>query len=312
MRTAVTRALGGALLVVTLTSGLAACTDDDGSSTPTPEPSTEPTSAPPEPVDLFFGVFGTNEEIAAYPTMAKHFDTVNDRADVTVTAWQNHDGLRRAIEQGKPLPDVFLVSRRDLRWFVDNELTQSGRHPARRARRRLRRRLLARRPRGVQQRQPPAVHAVRRLAPGGLLQREHGRLQPDGDPRARRPERPPALELGPVRDGGEVRGASLPRHQGRRDRPDPAGARAVRLLRRRRPLRRRHRPDVAGLQRRGHAGRPRDRPHAVPRPQADPDPGAARREVPARVVRGGQGRDDHRQPGAGAGAARRCRASAST
>ena len=67
MRTAVTRALGGALLVVTLTSGLAACTDDDGSSTPTPEPSTEPTSSsPPEPVDLFFGVFGTNEEIAAY------------------------------------------------------------------------------------------------------------------------------------------------------------------------------------------------------------------------------------------------------
>jgi multiple sugar transport system substrate-binding protein len=123
VRTAVTRALGGALLVVTLTSGLAACTDESSSPAPTPEPSTEPTSSPSERVDLLFGVYGTNEEIAAYQTMANHFDTVNERADVTVSAWQNHDGLRRAIEQGKPLPDVFLVSRRDLRWFVENGLT---------------------------------------------------------------------------------------------------------------------------------------------------------------------------------------------
>ena len=124
MRTAATRALGGALLVVTLTSGLAACTDESSSPTPTAEPSTEPTSSPSERVDLLFGVFGANEEIAAYQTMANHFDTVNERADVTVTAWQNHDGLRRAIEQGKPLPDVFLVSRRDLRWFVESGLTR--------------------------------------------------------------------------------------------------------------------------------------------------------------------------------------------
>ena len=189
---------------------------------------------------------------------------------------------------------------------------RTRRHPARRARRRLRRRLLPRRPRGVQQRQPLAVHAVRRRAPGGLLQREHGRLQPDGDPRVRRPCRPPAVELGPVRDRGEVRGASVPRDQGRRDRPDPGWVGAVRVLRRRRPLRRRHRPDLARVQRREHAGRPRDDPHPVPGPQADPVPGAARGEVPARVVRGGQGRDDHRHPRAGARSCARCRTSAST
>ena len=125
MRTAVTRALGGALLVVTLTSGLTACTDDGGSSTPTPEPSTDPTSSsPPERIDLTFGVYGTNDEISAYTLMANHFDTVNDRTDVTVKAWLQHDGLRRSIEQNKPLPDVFLVSRRDLRWFVESGLTR--------------------------------------------------------------------------------------------------------------------------------------------------------------------------------------------
>jgi len=76
VRTAVTRALSGLVLVVTLASGLSACTGDDGSSTPTPEPTSEPTTSPTEPVDLTFGVFGSNEEIQAYTTMAKHFDTV--------------------------------------------------------------------------------------------------------------------------------------------------------------------------------------------------------------------------------------------
>ena len=71
-----------------------------------------------------FGAFGSNDEIAVYTTMAEHFTTVNDRADVTVTAWLHHDGLRRSIEQGKPVPDVFLVSRRDLRWFTENGLTR--------------------------------------------------------------------------------------------------------------------------------------------------------------------------------------------
>ncbi len=124
MRTAAARALGACLLVSTIASGLAACTDAGGSSTPSPDPTSEPTTTPTEKVDLSFGVYGTNDEIAVYTTMAKHFDTVDDRADVTVTAWQNHDGLRRAIEQGKPVPDVFLVSRRDLRWFTESGLTR--------------------------------------------------------------------------------------------------------------------------------------------------------------------------------------------
>ena len=124
MRTAAARALGACLLMSTVAAGLAACTDEGSSSTPSPVPTSEPTTTPTEKVDLLFGVYGTNAEIAVYQTMAKHFDTVDDRADVAVSAWQNHYGLRRDIEQGKPLPDVFLVARRDLRWFTESGLTR--------------------------------------------------------------------------------------------------------------------------------------------------------------------------------------------
>jgi multiple sugar transport system substrate-binding protein len=122
--TAAARALGACLLVSTIATGLAACTDEGGSSTPSPGPTSEPTTSPTEKVDLQFGAYGSNDEIAVYITMAKHFNTVDDRADVTVTAWQHHDGLRRALEQGRPMPDVFLVSRRDLRWFTERGLTR--------------------------------------------------------------------------------------------------------------------------------------------------------------------------------------------
>ena len=50
MRTAVTRALGGLVVVATLACGLSACTGDEGSSTPTPQPSSEPTTSPTERV----------------------------------------------------------------------------------------------------------------------------------------------------------------------------------------------------------------------------------------------------------------------
>ena len=114
----------GWLLAASLVSGLAACSDEPSSSTPATQPTSEPPTTAEEPVDLAFGVFGRNDEIAAYTTMAKQFEAVDDRAEVTVLAWQRHDGLRRWLEQGKDLPDVFLVSRRDLRWYVESGLTR--------------------------------------------------------------------------------------------------------------------------------------------------------------------------------------------
>ena len=124
MRSAAARRLGCCLLATTLTVGLAACSDTPSSSTPQTEPTSSPPSSAAEPVDLLFGAFGSNEEIAAYTTMAKGFEAVDDNAEVTVRAWQKHDGLRKDLEQGKQLPDVFLVSRRDLQWYVESGLTR--------------------------------------------------------------------------------------------------------------------------------------------------------------------------------------------
>jgi multiple sugar transport system substrate-binding protein len=75
-------------------------------------------------VKLTFGVYGSPDEVAAYTDMARHFDSTNERAEVAVEHWKGHDGLRTAVERGDPLPDVFLVSRRDMRWYLDNQLTR--------------------------------------------------------------------------------------------------------------------------------------------------------------------------------------------
>jgi multiple sugar transport system substrate-binding protein len=56
--------------------------------------------------------------------MANHFDSVDESAEVEVKSWDSHDGLRKAIADGEPLPDAFLVSRRDLRWYTENQLTR--------------------------------------------------------------------------------------------------------------------------------------------------------------------------------------------
>ena len=125
MRRRAGRALGCALATVAVTATLTACTGDSSSSpTPPPETSSAPTTSPSAPVDLSFGVFGSADEVAAYSTMAKNFDSVNDGAEVTVEHWRGHAGLRRAVEKGEPLPDVFLVSRRDLRWYLEQQLTR--------------------------------------------------------------------------------------------------------------------------------------------------------------------------------------------
>lgn len=106
----------GALLVACV--ALTACTDSDG-----PEP--EPTSAPPPlaVVDLEFGVWGTDEEVAAYRDVVEVYDEETDEVNVKVRTYPTHRDLVEAIQQGA-VPDVFLADRSDLATLLEEDVTQ--------------------------------------------------------------------------------------------------------------------------------------------------------------------------------------------
>ena len=202
-----------------------------------------------------------------------------------------HDGLRRSIERGRAgarrLPRVAArpaVVRRE-------RPDRARRHAARRARRRLRRRLLPRRPRGVQQRQPAAVHAVRHLAAGDLLQREHWSTS-TGWRSAGSTSRPttgggPSTSSWPRRSSRPVRAAST---KGVSIDPTLRGLAPFVVLRRRRDLRRRHRPDLARVLSDESTQDALETTSTLLRdPKLTLTAGAAREQPPARVVRARQG-----------------------
>ncbi|MDN4160057.1 extracellular solute-binding protein [Nocardioides abyssi] len=112
-----TRAGVATLVVLALGLGLGACTEDGD------PPAPEPTRAAP-PVRLLFGVWGADEEVTAYQAMV---DTYNDRSEdsqVELRSWDDREDLADALRAGGKVPDVFLTSRRDLRWLVEEGLTQ--------------------------------------------------------------------------------------------------------------------------------------------------------------------------------------------
>ena len=94
--------------------------------------------------------------------------------------WPTEDDLVDALKAGEEVPDVFMVSRDDLAWLLEEGLTQPvdplldergvdfGDDYSRDA------------VRGVQRRQPAPVHALRHLADGDVLQQGARRLRPDG------------------------------------------------------------------------------------------------------------------------------------
>ncbi len=107
----------GAVLAATL---LAAC--DSGS--PEPSPPDPSNSTIPSPTPLTLGVYGGDEELAAYTAAAEAFDGTYDDAEVQVQTWNSSADLVAAMEESGEVPDVFLVSRDDLAEIEDQELTQ--------------------------------------------------------------------------------------------------------------------------------------------------------------------------------------------
>jgi len=107
------------VLVLALALASAGCTgDSDG-----PPSSTPSTSAPANP-PLTFGVFGPHEETAAFQETVDAWNAKPDVSDVTLKTWPDRASMRSAIEGGAAIPDVFLASRSDLSWLLENGYTQ--------------------------------------------------------------------------------------------------------------------------------------------------------------------------------------------
>ena len=105
----------GALLAAS--AALTACTD----SNPNPEPT--PSPPPLVVVDLEFGVWGTDEEVAAYRDVIEVYDEETDEVDVSLTTYPTHRAMLDAIKLGE-VPDVFLADRGDLAYLLDEGVTQ--------------------------------------------------------------------------------------------------------------------------------------------------------------------------------------------
>jgi multiple sugar transport system substrate-binding protein len=105
--------------------GLAAvgCTDDSPSPAPSPVESSS-TSAPPEPDELTFGIFGARREVSALRTTVEQWNSTTDGPEVKVRSWPDHAAMRQAIEAGAEVPDVFMASRTDLTWLLEQGYTQ--------------------------------------------------------------------------------------------------------------------------------------------------------------------------------------------
>lgn len=115
------RALLCAVSVVALTLSAAGCTDDG--SDPRPGPTTAPTT--PTVDRLTFGVYGPEDEVSAFRAMVDAWNAAGeDRPQVKLRAWPSEAAMRADIDSGAEVPDVFLASRTDLRWLLDERHNQ--------------------------------------------------------------------------------------------------------------------------------------------------------------------------------------------
>lgn len=86
--------------------------------------SAPPSKSPAKPVQLTFGVYGPADEVSSLQAVVDNFDSLQVGATAELRYWPGHDGLMNAIRAGGKVPDVFMVSRRDLGWLRAQHLTQ--------------------------------------------------------------------------------------------------------------------------------------------------------------------------------------------
>jgi multiple sugar transport system substrate-binding protein len=96
------------------------------SSDPTdPAPTSSAASASPtgKPTEISFLAYGAPEEVTAYRSMVAGYNAANPGVKVDLVEVSSADAALRRLRQGE-IPDVFLMSRRDLGEIVDAGLNQ--------------------------------------------------------------------------------------------------------------------------------------------------------------------------------------------
>ncbi|WP_155992862.1 ABC transporter substrate-binding protein [Nocardioides sp. URHA0020] len=99
----------------------AACTSDSSDADPTPSPTTSTAAAP---ANLTFGVVGPAPVQRAFRATVDAWNLDPERIDVVIKSWADRATMRTDVEAGAPLPDVFMASRADLSWLLENDYTQ--------------------------------------------------------------------------------------------------------------------------------------------------------------------------------------------
>lgn len=110
------RRYAGPLLLAALL--LTACTTPGA--TP-PEPTEVPTTALTGPVDLTLSVYAAPAELPAWQRIINSWNAQHPLAHLSLSVTADRDQQRARITSGDPLPDVFLVSRRELGWLLENQ-----------------------------------------------------------------------------------------------------------------------------------------------------------------------------------------------
>jgi multiple sugar transport system substrate-binding protein len=109
-----------ACVAVASVSVTAACTDDSSD----PAPPNPTTSAPATPEKLTFGVVGPAPVQRAFKATVDAWNLDPKAVDVTIKGWPDRATMRAEVEGGTALPDVFMASRADLSWLLENKYTQ--------------------------------------------------------------------------------------------------------------------------------------------------------------------------------------------
>ncbi|MFC5177935.1 ABC transporter substrate-binding protein [Nocardioides taihuensis] len=114
------RAVAAALATLVVLGVTTAC--EAGSDDPPPSPDPQPSAS--SEAKLTVAVTGTEDEIAAYTSVIETFDSLSDDAEVSIESYPTEAALMARLRQGGAVPDVFLASRDDLAWLLEQGVTQ--------------------------------------------------------------------------------------------------------------------------------------------------------------------------------------------